>query len=244
VEQQIKNFKGLKMLDKFVFRKNTSDENVIKEILEKKAYSKKKIDFKIEPDDVWLDGGSHIGVFGLYAAQNGAKKVYCYEPETENYKILQENIRHIGTEYSTTLESFQYAINQTGGTHSFTIAPNTWRHSLVTHYKKKLPTIEINCMSFDEILERHRDINCIKLDIEGSELELFQHDHNWTNINKLVFEYSFTKNRKMQDFFDCAERLSKHFHVDIQKSYYNQKHQGQEGYWGGFIDSIIFCKRK
>ena len=156
------------MLDKFVFRKNTSDENVIKEILEKKAYSKKKIDFKIEPDDVWLDGGSHIGVFGLYAAQNGAKKVYCYEPETENYKILQENIRHIGTEYSTNLESFQYAINQTGGTHSFTIAPNTWRHSLVTHYKKKLPTIEINCMSFDEILERHRDINCIKLDIEGS----------------------------------------------------------------------------
>ena len=33
------------MLDKFVFRKNTSDENVIKEILQNKAYSKKKIDF-------------------------------------------------------------------------------------------------------------------------------------------------------------------------------------------------------
>ena len=57
MEQQIKNFKGLKMLDKFVFRKNTSDENVIKEILQNKAYSKKKIDFKIEPDDIWLDGG-------------------------------------------------------------------------------------------------------------------------------------------------------------------------------------------
>ena len=46
MEQQIKNFKGLKMLDKLVFRKNTSDENVIKEILQNKAYSKKKIDFK------------------------------------------------------------------------------------------------------------------------------------------------------------------------------------------------------
>ena len=80
------------MLDNFIYRKNTTDENVIKEILVKKAYGKKKIDFKIENDDVWLDGGSHIGVFGLYAAQHGAKKVYCYEPETENYKILQENI--------------------------------------------------------------------------------------------------------------------------------------------------------
>ena len=244
MEQQIKNFKGLKMLDKFVFRKNTSDENVIKEILQNKAYSKKKIDFKIEPDDIWLDGGSHIGVFGLYAAQNGAKKVYCYEPETENYKILQENIRHISEKYSTTLESFQYAINQTGGTHSFTIAPNTWRHSLVSHYKTKHPTVAINCMAFDEILNRHKDINCIKLDIEGSELEIFKYEHDWSNVNKLVFEYSFTKNRKMSDFFECTDRLSKYFFVDIQKSYYNQKHQGQEGYWGGFIDSIIFCKKK
>ena len=232
------------MLDKFIYRKNTTDENVIKEILDKKAYGKKKIDFKIENDDVWLDGGSHIGVFGLYAAQHGAKKVYCYEPETENYKILQENIRHISEKYSTTLESFQYAINQTGGTHSFTIAPNTWRHSLVSHYKTKHPTVEINCMAFDEILNRHKDINCIKLDIEGSELEIFKYEHDWSNLNKLVFEYSFTKNRKMSDFFECTDRLSKYFFVDIQKSYYNQKHQGQEGYWGGFIDSIIFCKKK
>ena len=77
------------MLDNFIYRKNTTDENVIKEILTKQAYKKKKLNFNIESKDVWLDGGSHIGVFGLYASINRAKKVYCYEPETENYKILQ-----------------------------------------------------------------------------------------------------------------------------------------------------------
>ena len=141
------------MLDNFIYRKNTTDENVIKEILTKQAYKKKKLNFNIESKDVWLDGGSHIGVFGLYASINRAKKVYCYEPETENYKILQENIRLIHNTYSTKLESFQYAINQTGGTHSFTIAPNTWRHSLVSHYKTEHPKIEINCISFDDILK-------------------------------------------------------------------------------------------
>jgi len=232
------------MLDNFIYRKNTTDENVIQEILVRHAYRKKKLNFQIEENDVWLDGGSHIGVFGLYAAQHNARKVYCYEPETENYQILQQNVSLINSKYQTKLESFKYAINQTGGIHSFTIAPNTWRHSFITHYKKKLPTVEIDCIKFDDILTRHPDINAIKLDIEGSELEIFENDHDFSKINKFVFEYSFTKNRKMQDFFDFAEKLSKYFFVHIPKSYYNQKHQGQEGYWGGFIDSIVFCVKK
>lgn len=114
----------------------------------------------------------------------------------------------------------------------------------MTHYKKKLPTVEIECKKIDDILSTYSDINAIKLDIEGSELEIFDYEHNFANINKLVFEYSFTKDRNMDNFFRRADILSKHFHVDIQKSYYNQKHQGKEGFWGGFIDSIVYCIRK
>ena len=33
------------MLDNFIYRKNTTDENVIKEILTKQAYKKKKLNF-------------------------------------------------------------------------------------------------------------------------------------------------------------------------------------------------------
>mgnify|MGYP001205732651 CR=1 FL=1 len=230
------------MLDNFEYRKNTTDENVIKEIIYKQAYRKRKIDFKIEPNDVWLDGGAHIGVFGLYAAQNGAKKVYCYEPEPENFGILKKNADIINTQFSTNIETHNFAINQTGGVGQFTIAPNTWRHSLMTHYKKKLPTMNIECKKIDDVLQQHKDINCIKLDIEGSEIEILKNEHDFSNINKLVFEYSFTKNRKMKDFFECADKLAKHFKVDIQNSFHNQKHQGVEGLWGGFIDSIIFCK--
>ena len=62
-------------------------------------------------------------------------------------------------------------------------------------------------------------------------------------INKLVFEDSFTKNRDMKYFFQCVDILKKDFEVDIQKSYYNQKHNGVKGYWGGFIDQIIYCKK-
>ena len=232
------------MLDNFYYRKDTTDEIVLKEIIEKQAYRKRKIDFKIEPDDVWLDGGSHIGFFCLYAAQNKAKKVYAYEPEQENYKILSENADKIKQQYGTEIVLNNKAINQTGGEHEFTIAPNTWRHSMLTHYKKKLPTTTIQCEAIDTILANNTDINCIKLDIEGSELEILKLDHNFNNINKLVFEYSFTKDRNMAHFFECVDKLSKYFNVDVQKSFHNQSHQGMKGYWGGFVDNIIFCKKK
>ena len=38
---------------KFKFREKTTDENVIKEILVKEAYRKKKIDFN-NPNHLWL----------------------------------------------------------------------------------------------------------------------------------------------------------------------------------------------
>ena len=73
------------------YRKNTTDEKVIIEILDKKAYKKKKIGFDVEPGDVWLDGGAQIGIFAEYAAINGCKKIYCYEPEQSNYELLGKN---------------------------------------------------------------------------------------------------------------------------------------------------------
>ena len=232
------------MLDNFNYRTDTTDETVLKEILKKQAYRKKKIDFKIEEDDVWLDGGGHIGIFALYAAQNKAKKVYCYEPEDENFDLLLKNAELIESKTTTDIECVKAGITQTTQTCNFTIAPNTWRHSLLTHYKKKLPTKQIQCISIDEILKQHQDINCIKLDIEGSELEILKNDHDFSNIKKLVFEYSFTKDRSMENFFFCVNKLSKYFEVDVQKSFHNQSYQGVKGLWGGFIDNIIFCKKK
>ena len=226
------------------YRENTTDEKVIKEILVNKAYKKKKINFDVEPEDIWLDGGAQIGVFAEYAAMNGCKKIYCFEPEESNYNLLDKNTNWLVSFYGMEVVLNKKAISQEGGKAELHIAPNTWRHAINTHYKKKLEKQEITCVKFDEILENHKDINAIKLDIEGSELEILAKEHDYSNINKMAFEYSFTKNRDMNYFFDCVDILKKHFEVDIQPSYYNQKHKGQANVWGGFIDQVIFCKKK
>jgi len=44
-------------------------------------------------DKIVIDGGSDIGEFAIYCAKLGAKKVYAFEPVTENYNLLVNNIR-------------------------------------------------------------------------------------------------------------------------------------------------------
>lgn len=228
-----------------VYRQGTSDEKVIKEILEKKAYKKKKIGFDAGPEDVWLDGGAQIGIFAEYAAMKGCRKVVCYEPEESNFKLLRENCEDITKRFGCEFVLNNRAIENRAGESHLTIAPNTWRHSLKTHYKKPLPKQKVICDSFSEILKSNPDVNAVKLDIEGSELELLHERQFLSNVNKLVFEYSFTKNRSMTYFFECVSCLeSSGFNVFFPPSYLNQHHQGKPNLWGGFIDDIIFCKRK
>jgi FkbM family methyltransferase len=225
------------------YRSGSTDEKVIEEILINGAYRKPKIGFDIGPNDVWLDGGAQIGIFAEYAASRGAKKVVCYEPEKSNFALLKKNCESLTGKYQTEFETINRALTNKGGYEVLHVAPNTWRHAIDTHYKKKLPTQRIKCDAFRDALKKRPEINCVKLDIEGAELEILKNPQPFENVNKLVFEYSFTKNRSMNYFFSCVVELKKNFKVFYPKSYHNQKHNGKENTWGGFVDDVVFCLR-
>ncbi len=48
---------------------------------------------RIRKGSVVIDVGANIGVFSLYAASCGARKVYAFEPSAEAYRVLCENIQ-------------------------------------------------------------------------------------------------------------------------------------------------------
>lgn len=221
---------------KLYYREGTTDEKVIKEIFSDRAYRKPSIGFEIGAGDVWLDLGAHIGCFARYALVEGAETVYCYEPEPSNFELLQKNCTDINA------EAHNYAVGWRGGRAAFNIAPNTWRHSLLRKYKRGATTIDVEVKAIDELLAHHADVDCVKMDIEGSEIEILQQKKEWPGIRKLVFEYSFTQDRDMERFFAIVENLKNSFDVvPYPKSYHNQKHEGIKGRWGGFIDDLIFA---
>lgn len=73
-------------------------------------------------------------------------------------------------------------------------------------------TQEVDCKTLTRILQDYPDINAIKMDIEGSEHDVIKStDWSKTNINKLVFEYSFDHSPVMDKFYDLIEYLEMYF---------------------------------
>ncbi len=218
------------------YREGTTDEKVIKEIFDNRAYRKPSINFDVEPGDRWLDLGAHIGCFANWAIEKGAESVICYEPEPSNYEVLKTNIN------DPRIIACNAAVAWEGGTATLNVAPNTWRHSLTRRYKRGATDVQVQVKSFNQLLENHPKYDCIKMDIEGAEIEILQKKKDWSGIRKLVFEYSFTQERDMDVFFGIVDNLKNSFDVvPYPKSYHNQKHEGIPGRWGGFIDDLVFA---
>ena len=64
-------------------------KNVYQEIWLSGEYS--RFGVNVQPGDIVVDCGANIGMFSQYAVHNGAKKVYAYESEDEEFKYLKIN---------------------------------------------------------------------------------------------------------------------------------------------------------
>lgn len=47
---------------------------------------------KIKPGSIVVDIGANIGIFSLFAAHSGAKKIFAIEPNSESFAVLNDNI--------------------------------------------------------------------------------------------------------------------------------------------------------
>jgi predicted RNA methylase len=68
-----------------IVREGKTDEFIVTEVT---TYSK----LQINENDVVVDLGLHIGMFSVWALNRGAKKVYSYEPNDENFALAEQNL--------------------------------------------------------------------------------------------------------------------------------------------------------
>lgn len=131
--------------------------------------------------DTFIDIGANIGLMSLHAAKtlSGSGKVLSFEPLSNTYDILLQNIKlnNFGN-----IEAANIAIGSTNGTvdifenraisrgSSSLIKPN---HTESSH--------RIPIKRLDEYLKEHpinSNIDCIKIDVEGWELEVLKGANN------------------------------------------------------------------
>lgn len=185
-------------------RGGTMDKSVLKDVLIKKVYG--PAGFEIQPSDTVVDIGAHIGVFSVWAAKQ-AKKVFSFEPETENHKMLQQNLALNGLNNVTVTNT---AVSADGKPAVFFISrQNTGGHSF--HFaeensiRKEIPTVAFAKFINDNGISQ---IDYLKLDCEGAEFSILfgLDDDTFKRIKKIAMECHETDSEntiaKMRSFLE------------------------------------------
>ena len=177
-----------------------------------------------------MDGGAHIGAFSEWAKDKGAASILAVEPEPSNAALYRQN--------HPDLELVEAAITDDEDV-TLVVAPNTWRHAVedVTHYNEG-ERIAVASTGLDELLET--GVDYVKLDIEGAEMKLLSAPRDWKNVERLVVEWSFTKDRALAPFLEALGYLQA---AGFSCAYDGRGTWDQGEVWPGRTDALVFCAR-
>jgi FkbM family methyltransferase len=140
------------------YRKGTYDLEIIREV--NSCYDGLTFNNKIV-----LDVGANIGAFSVMASKSGAKKIFSFEPDKENFALLKRN-------KLPNMEIFKLAVvGNNDKTRKFYLNKgiNKGAHSL--YIKRGRDETKVNCIRFSKVLGKYKP-QVIKIDVEGSEYEL------------------------------------------------------------------------
>lgn len=126
---------------------------------------------------VFIDAGANIGLMSLILAKrNKAKRIYAFEPQSENFKLLQKNI--VENKFLN-ISAYKKALySREGKTKLFLHGSGT--HSLFAQRKRQNKHREdrrheiIEMATVDQYCSKEKDIFMIKIDVEGPELEILK----------------------------------------------------------------------
>lgn len=142
-------------------RKNSYDTEIIKEV----ARSYGWMDVK---DKVVLDIGANFGAYTSYALKNGAKEVWAFEPEPENFALLQKNVGD-----DPRAKIFNGAIIRGENTtidFYLTTGTNHGSYSMFSYRGREKITVKAH--QYSKVLDKVKP-QCIKCDCEGAEYDFF-----------------------------------------------------------------------
>lgn len=123
----------------------------------------------VRPGSVVVDIGANIGSFSLYAAKQGARKIYSYEPNEQAHTILVRNVNQ--NAYSSVIEANRAAV--LGEIVSSAVIPKQASpynqistKDVVSEDDEEVPSVTLETIVNDHAVAV---IDLLKLDCEGAE---------------------------------------------------------------------------
>ena len=123
----------------------------------------------LRPGDTFVDIGAHVGLYSLTASRTvrPSGKVFAFEPDTENFKLLERNVRENACD---NVQCIPKAVAHITGSLPFFPSPyNTGDHQLFYAGSARKP-VTVDCTTLDTFFQNYEGkISVIKMDIQGAE---------------------------------------------------------------------------
>ena len=146
--------------------------------------------FNPKSGDIVVDVGAHIGLYSLIAAKRVGPggKVIAIEPDPENFKILRKNILLNRSKNIEALECAAYSAREKLKLFLPELEQGRTIFNTVMQDRGKtsINFLEVEANTLDNILESKNitEVNWIKIDVEGAELEVLKGAVNTLSSNK------------------------------------------------------------
>jgi FkbM family methyltransferase len=124
---------------------------------------------RVKPGDVVLDIGANIGYYTLIFARlvGDAGKVYAFEPDPSNFKLLRKNVRANG---HRNVVCVPRAVSDVAGPLSLFLCPDNKGDHRIYPSEVERWTVAIEAVTLDEYFDGYEGrIDFIKMDIQGAE---------------------------------------------------------------------------
>ncbi len=177
---------------------NAADDVIAPELLVYGSHEKFETELvqkTIKPSSVFVDVGANIGYYSLIAAKivGECGKVYSFEPDPANFKLLQANIE---ANRCTNIVPIQRVVsNEVATVKLFLDKGNFGAHTLTESniQTERGGFVEVEAITLDAFFkeENNTRVDFIKMDVQGSEGLVLEQAHEVLTRNdlKLLMEF-------------------------------------------------------
>jgi FkbM family methyltransferase len=124
---------------------------------------------RIAPKSIIVDIGANIGVFSLYAAYSDAARILAYEPNSESFQSLKNNVESNGLE--TVIQPHHLAVGAVSGRQvRFPKTSSPYNAVLRDNTSETYDLVET--VDLRRILQDVPHVDLLKMDCEGAEGEI------------------------------------------------------------------------
>lgn len=167
---------------KFIIR-NTWEFDIFRECYLNNEYNLQNLN----PEDVVIDLGTHIGSFSLLAYDKGSRNIHTYEVSESNYNTAVQNLQKYGINLYNTAVWRSDDDRKTINFESNVLDWNTGMGRVRDGDWKD--TIEVSCTRFDDVLSKFDRVRFLKMDVEGSEYAILYTSKQLHKVEEIVGEF-------------------------------------------------------